>query len=206
MMKLHDSMGPNPRLVRMFLAEKGMEVELVPVDLMAGENRQPEYLQKNPTGQLPCLELDEGSFLSETLVICEYIEDVHPTPALIGSNAKEKAETRMWVRRIDLNINSNMANAFRFGPGHSLFKDRIRTIPQASDDLKLLAAEQLAWLDGQMEGRAFIVGERFSMADIILFAFLEFGSNFGQPMAPELKNIARWYESVAARPATQASA
>ena len=99
-----------------------------------------------------------------------------------------------------------MANAFRFGPAHSLFKDRIRTIPQASDDLKLLAAEQLAWLDGQMEGRAFIVGERFSMADIILFAFLEFGSNFGQPMAPELKNIARWYESVAARPATQASA
>ncbi len=205
-MKLHDSIGPNPRLVRMFLAEKGVEYECVAVDLLAGENRRAEYLKKNPTGQLPCLELDDGFFLSETLPICECIEDLHPTPALIGSNAREKAETRMWVRRVDLNINAPMADSFRFGPGLSLFKDRIRTIPHASDDLRLVASERLAWLDGTMEGHTFIVGDRFTLADIILYAFLEFGGTVGQPVDPDLQNIAQWFERVAARPATQATA
>ncbi len=205
-MRLYDSIGPNPRLVRMFLAEKGVEIERVPVDLMGGENRQPAYQAKNPTGQLPCLELDNGSFLSETLAICEYIEDIHPSPALIGTNAEEKAETRMWTRRIDVNINAPMADSFRFGPGLALFKDRIRTIPAASDDLKLIASENLAWLDGDLETRPFIVGDRFTLPDITLFAFLEFGATVGQPLDPELKNLNRWYESIASRPGTAASA
>jgi glutathione S-transferase len=205
-MKLHDSIGPNPRLVRMFLAEKEVDYERVPVDLLAGENRQSEYKEKNPTGQLPCLELDDGFFLSETLAICEYIEDLHPTPVLIGSDPKEKAETRMWARRVDVNVNGPLADSFRFGPGLPLFKERIRTIPQASDDLKTIAAEGIAWFDGVMESRAYVVGDRFTLADIILFAFLEFGGTVGQPLDPALGNIARWYESVASRPATQASA
>ena len=102
-MKFYNSVGPNPRAVRMFMAEKGMKVPLVEVDLLKGENRQAPYMQKNVAGQMPCLELDDGTVISEITAICEYLEDVQPTPALIGSSPKEKVETRMWTRRIDLN-------------------------------------------------------------------------------------------------------
>jgi len=204
-MKLHDSIGPNPRLVRIFLAEKGMEVERVPVDLMGAENRQAPYLEKNPTGQLPCLELDDGSFLSETVVICEYLDDIQPSPPLIGTTAVERAQTRLWTRRVEQKVTLPMADGFRFSEGLPLFKDRIRTIPHAADDLKTLAREGLAWLDGQIAGRDFIAGDSFSMADVVLFAFLEFGRSVGQAPDPSLKNIANWYSRVAARPSIEAS-
>ena len=204
-MKLHNSIGPNPHVVRIFLAEKGVSVPLVTVDLMGGENRREPYLSKNPSGQLPCLELDDGTFLSEITVICEYLEEKHPKPSLIGSTPEERANTRMWVRRIDLNIVEPMANAFRYGPGLALFKDRIRTIPHAAEDLKALAAEKLAWLDGQIAGRDFIAGKNFTLADVLLFAFLEFGASVGQPLDPSLKNLAAWRERVAARPSIEAS-
>jgi glutathione S-transferase len=111
----------------------------------------------------------------------------------------------MWVRRVDININCPLADSFRFGPGLPLFKGRIRTIPQASDELKLVAAEHLAWLDGMIADRKFIAGDRYTLADIILFAFLEFGGTVGQPIPAELENINRWYEGVNARPATQST-
>ena len=139
-MKLHTGLGPNPRTVKMFIAEKGIDVPRVEVDLMAGDNRRPPYTDKNPAGQLPCLELDDGTFLSEILPICEYLEEKHPRPALVGSTPEERAATRMWARRIDLNIVEPISNGFRYGEGLMLFKDRIRTIPQASDDLKALGA------------------------------------------------------------------
>jgi glutathione S-transferase len=205
-MKLHNSLGPNPRLVRLFMAEKGIQVDFVPVDLLGAENRRDEYKKKNPTGQLPCLELDDRTFLSETIAICEYLEDTHPSPALIGSTPKEKAESRMWTRRVELHITQPMANGFRYGEGLSIFKDRIRTIPQASDDLKALAREGLAWLDGMLEGKRFIVGDRFTLADIVLFSFLEFGSTVGQPIDPNLKNVSDWFARVGARPSVEASA
>lgn len=205
-MRLLNSIGPNPRLVRHFLKEKDVDVEFVPVDLLGGENRADPYLEKNPTGQLPCLELDDGSYLSETVVICEYIEDLHPTPALIGSNPQEKAVARMWTRRIEYQITIPSANGFRYGEGLPLFKDRVRTIPQASDDLKAMAREGLSWLDGEIAGKEFVVGDRFTLADILLYAFLEFGSSVAQPLSPELKNLADWYARVAARPSTEASA
>jgi glutathione S-transferase len=139
-MKLHNSIGPNPRVVRMFLAEKGVSIPLEKVDLIGGENRREPYLSKNPSGQLPCLELDDGTFLAEITAICEYIEEKHPKPALIGSTPEERANTRMWVRRIDLNISSRWRtdSAMR---KVSRFKDRMRTIPQAADDLKATARE-----------------------------------------------------------------
>ena len=204
-MKLHNSIGPNPHVVRIFLAEKGVSIPLVPVDLMGGENRREPYLSKNPSGQLPCLELDDGTFLAEVTAICEYIEEKHPKPPLIGSTPEERANTRMWVRRIDLNIVEPMLNAFRYGAGLALFKDRIRTMPQAVDDLKALASEKLAWLDGQIAGRDFIAGERFTLADALLFATLEFGASVGQPLDPSLKNLAAWRERVASRPSIEAS-
>ena len=199
-MKLHTGLGPNPRTVRMFLAEKGVTLPLVEVDLMGGENRRPPYTDKNPAGQLPCLELDDGTILAEVLPICEYIEEKHPQPPLIGTTPEERAVTRMWARRIDLNIVEPMANGFRFAEGLMLFKDRIHTIPQAADDLKAIAREKLAWLDGLMGAKQFIVGSRFTLADIFLFAFLDFGRTVGQPLDPSLKWINGWFERVAARP------
>jgi glutathione S-transferase len=204
-MKLHNSIGPNPHLVRIFAAEKGIDLELVAVDLMGGENRQDDYVAKNPTGQLPCLETDDGTFISETLVICEYLEDIVPEPALIGTTAAEKATTRLWTRRAELNITMPMADGFRFSDGLPLFKDRIRTIPAAADDLKAKAREGLEWLDGEMAGRDFVAGDNFSLADVLLISFVIFGAQIGQAYDPSLKNIAAWYERVSNRPSIEAT-
>lgn len=204
-MKLYNSLGPNPRMVRMFAAEKGVALDLAEVDLMGGENRGGDYREKNPAGQLPCLELDDGTFLSEVTAICEYIEDTHPAPPLVGSDPVEKAETRMWTRRVDLNIVEPLANGFRYAEGLAIFKDRIPTVPEAADGLKRVARTNLAWLDGLMNGRQFLCGDRFTMADILLFAFLDFGAGVGQPLPAELGNVQAWFERVATRPSAAAS-
>src|SRR3982074_1386340 len=99
-MKLYDSIGPNPRIVRMFMAEKGIEIPKQTVDLRGGENRQPEHLKRNPHGQMPALELDDGNYLSEITAICEYLADKNPKPPMIGGTAEERAECRMWTRRV----------------------------------------------------------------------------------------------------------
>ena len=103
-MKLYNSIGPNPRVVRMFLAEKGLKIPVTEVDLLAGENRRGDYTAVNPHGTTPALEVESGSHIAEITVICEYLEELHPTPPLIGATPAERAETRMWARRIDLNI------------------------------------------------------------------------------------------------------
>ena len=205
-MKLYTGLGPNPRVVRMFLAEKGVDCPQVQVDLMGGENRRSPYLDKNPAGQLPCLELDDGTYLAEILPICEYFEEKHPLPPLVGRTAEERAVTRMWTRRLDLNIVEPMANGFRYGEGLMLFKDRIHTIPQAADDLKAIGREKLAWLDGLMNGNQFIAGSRFTLADILLFAFLDFARTVGQPIDPALKWVTAWFARIGARPSAAASA
>lgn len=202
-MKFYTSMGPNPAVVALFLAEKGVSLDTVQVDLMGGENRQPPYTEKNPAGQTPCLELDDGSYLSEIIAICEYLEEKHPSPPLIGSTPEERAETRMWTRRIDLNIFEPMLNGFRFAEGLPLFQNRVRCIPQAADDLKTAAKEKLTWLDGLIGGRTWIAGERFTLADIMLFCLLEFGAQVGQPLDLANANIAAWYDRAKARAASR---
>lgn len=203
-MKFYNSIGPNPRAVRMFMAEKGLKVPMVEVDLMKAENRQGPYMEKNIAGQMPCLELDDGWTVSEITAICEYLEDTNPAPALIGSTPKEKAETRMWTRRIDLNIVEPMANGFRYSQGLPLFKDRIPTAPEAADGLKRVAQDRMLWLDKLIAGRQWVCGDRFSYADIHLFAFLDFGKQVGQLPNPEAKTIAAIYDRVAARPSAKA--
>lgn len=203
-MKFYNSIGPNPRAVRMFMAEKGLNVAKVEVDLMKAENRQSAYLQKNIAGQLPCLELDDGTVISEITAICEYLEDTNPTPALIGSNPKQKAETRMWTRRIDLNIVEPMANGFRYSQGLPLFKDRIPTAPEAAEGLKRVSQDRMVWLDRMLAGKQFICGDRFTYADIHLFAFLDFGIQVGQPINPEAKNLVAMYGRMKARPSASA--
>jgi glutathione S-transferase len=203
-MKLYNSVGPNPHVVRMFMAEKGISIPTETVNLMAGENRQDAHLKRNPHGQMPCLELDNGQFLSEIIPICEYLEDKNPKPALIGSNAEEKAETRMWTRRIDLNICEPMANGFRFSQGLPLFQSRIVTVPEAADGLKKIAQDRIKWLDGQMAGKEFVCGKRFTLADVLLYCFIEFGGAVGQPLNPEFKNLQAWFNRVKERPSVKA--
>ncbi len=203
-MKLYDSIGPNPRIVRMFMAEKGIEMPKQKVDLRGGENRKPEHLQRNPHGQLPTLELDDGSFLSEITAICEYLEEKQPEPAMIGATPEQRAECRMWTRRVDLNICEPLANGYRFGEGLKFFQSRIPVAPEASPGLKQIAANRLKWLDGQIEGRAFLCGERFTLADILLYCFLDFGAQVGQPLDPANANIAAWFVRVAARSSVKA--
>lgn len=199
-MKLYNSMGPNPKVVRMFMAERGIEMEMQEVDLMTGENRQAAFVATNPSGTLPALETDDGTVLAEITAICEYLDEKEGQSSLIGTTAEERAVTRMWSRRIDLNILENLANGFRFSEGLGLFKDRMRTIPQAADDLKTLAQERITWLDGLMEGKEFICGDRFSLADILLYSFLEFGESVGQPINQDNLNICAWYARIKERP------
>lgn len=204
-MKLYNSVGPNPLVVRMFVAEKGLDIPKVAVDLRGGENRQPDYLTKNPHGQLPCLELDDGQCISEIVAICEYLEDVHPAPPLIGTTAEEKAETRMWTRRIDLNIAHPISGGFQFGEGLPIFEGRILTVPEMSPGFKAIARDRLGWLDTQMaDGREFVCGNRFTLADILLYGFLHFGNRVGQPLAPELAHVSAWFARVKARPSADA--
>jgi len=203
-MKLFNSMGPNPKVVRMFAAECGAALELHEVDLMAAENRQGEYLKLNPAGQLPALQMDNGEIISEITAICEYLDEIGGSSSLIGTTPEQRAETRMWARRIDHGILENLTNAFRYSEGEALFKSRMRLIPHAADDLKALAQEKVIWLDGLMDGKDYICGDRFSLADILLFVFLEFGSQVGQPLNENNTNIIAWYERIKSRPSASA--
>lgn len=198
-MKLYTSIGPNPRVVTLFMAEKGIELPSVEVDLRSGENRRPPYLTLNPAGQTPALELDDGSLLTEILAICEYLEERHPEPTLIGRTAEERAKTRMWTGRVNLKVCEPMASGFRFAEGLPMFKDRMRCLPEAADGLKAVARDGLGWIDTQMMG-PFLTGERFTLADILLFAFVEFGGMVGQPLDPRFAKLTAWLERVRARP------
>jgi glutathione S-transferase len=203
--KFYNSIGPNPHVVRMFMAEKGIEIPKEEVDLMKGDNRKAPYsTTKNTMGQMPALELDGGHCVTEITAICEYLEDKFPTPALIGDTPERKAETRKWTRRIDLNICEPMTNGFRYSQGLALFEDRIPTLPEAADGLKRIAQHHLKWLDGEMAGKEFVCGKRFTLADVLLFCFQDFGNAVGQPIAPENKNIAAWFERVKQRPSAKA--
>ncbi len=204
-MKLYNSLGPNPRCVRMFMAEKGITLPMIELDILGAENRRAPYTDKNPGGQMPALELDNGGVLGETVAICEYLEDKHPQPALIGATPEEKAETRMWQRRVELNITENLYNGFRYAEGLQMFKDRMHCLPEAAAGLKAIAQEKLEWLDKLLEGKSFIAGERLTLPDIILYVALDFGAGVGQKIDPKLKNITAWFNRVNARPSATSS-
>lgn len=205
-MKLYNSTGPNPHVVRMFIAEKGLSLPFEAVDLMAGENRRPPYADKvNVAGQTPALELDDGTVVCEVTAICEYLEEAFPQPPLIGSTAQERAETRMWTRRIDLNIVEPLAGGFRAAEGRQIFEPRMRLVRlEAAEDLKAIARDKLLWLDAQMAGKTFVCGDRFTLADILLFCFLAFGARVGQPLPTEASHIAAWFERVKGRESASA--
>jgi glutathione S-transferase len=199
-MKFYNSIGPNPQVVRIFAAEKGITLDTVEVDLLKGANRAADHLARNPAGQTPALELDDGSFIAEITAICEYLDETSGGTSLIGATPKERAETRMWVRRFDENVTVPRLMGFRYAEGVKLFEPRIPVFPEAAASLKALSKDREAWIDKMLEGRTWFCGERFSFADIMAGVFLAFGAAVGQPVDPANKNLAAIVERVKARP------
>ncbi len=195
-MKLYTGHGTNPRVIDLFLAQKNIELERVWVEISTGENRQENFLAKNALGQLPVLELDNGQVISQITAICEYLEELYPQPPLIGLSAEERAQTRMWVRRIDLNFIEPLVAGYRSSEGLTFFQLRVHCIPQAATDLKDIAAENLVWLNKQLEGKSYICGERFTLADIVLFCFMDFANHYGQPVSPHNHKLMKYFTAV----------
>lgn len=204
-MKLYTSVGPNPRVVKMFMEERGITLQEQEVDIIAGENLGDEFKRLNPSAQSPCLQLDDGSTVAEVTVICAYLDEITDGPSLIGDTPEQRAETRMWMRRFDARILEPMTLAFRSAEALELFKDRYHVIPHAADDLKATVSKSWAWLESQMAGKDYICGDRFTLADIQLFSFADFGALIGQGIPEDLPNLNAWFKRVAARPSAAAS-
>ena len=203
-MRLYNSIGPNPHVVRMAAAEKGLTLPSETIDIRAGHNRSGDYIKKVPAGGTPALELDSGQVISEITVIAEYLEELHPTPAIIGTTPEARAETRKWVRIIDLGYCEPMANGFRATQGRPMFEPRFPIVSEsAGEELKAIAAKKLQWLDALMSGD-YVCGNRFTLADILLFGFIEFGAQVGQPLPAGLTWLPAWRDRVAARPSAAA--
>jgi glutathione S-transferase len=202
-MKLYDSaMAPNPRRVRVFLAEKGISVPVEQVDIGKQDNRKPPFLAKNSLGGLPVLELDDGRCLSESVAICRYFEEHHPKPPLMGVDATDRAFVEMWQRRMEIELFQRVASTFQHT--HEFFKGRIEQVPAFGEASRKVALARMAWLDGELAGREFIAGDRYTIADITALCGIDFGRVTGIRIDPALKHLQRWHEAVSARPSAKA--
>ena len=195
--------APNPRRVRIFLAEKGLAIPLVRVALMKGEHKAPEFLLKNSLGQLPVLELDDGSHLSESVSICRYLDELHPEPPLFGRDAAERARTDMWIRRIEFRVMMPLAmiwvNAHPFTAAYAASQGRKQFVEYGAANLPIFAGA-CRWLDKELESHAFVAGERYSMADIVAQSTFDFGALIGVDLPEKCARLRDWYARVSARP------
>ena len=197
-MKLHSSLGPNPRLVRMFLIEKGLaegtDFERVHYDIISGENRQSaEYTARNPLGTTPTLELDDGTCLTESWPICEYLEELHPAPNLFGESAVERATVRKWARLFDQEVVVPMTMGFRAGAGRPIFAPRMSVVSaEAGAELSAMADEKWRWFDSALGARDHFALDRFTFADLIVFCFANFGFTVGWKLPEGTDNLARF--------------
>jgi glutathione S-transferase len=203
-MTFYDSFGMNPRTIRFYLLEKGMTIPRQEVDILSAENRKPDYLALNPAGQTPALGLDDGSIVSETVAIIEYLEEKNPSPPLIGSTAEERAITRMWWRRVELNICHPMVQGFYYAEGLELFKTRIRCLPEAADGVKERARDGMRWIDGLLTEN-WLARNRFTVADICLYCYIDQLCDVGQPIPDDCTQLKAWFKRVGSRPAAEAS-
>jgi glutathione S-transferase len=200
---LYDSkVAPNPRRVRIFLAEKGIEVPTRQVDIGKAESRQPAFLAKNPLGALPVLELDDGTCIAESLAICRYFEELHPQPPLMGTDARDRAVVEMWSRRTELELWRYVTGCFQ--NTHDFFKGRIEQVPAWGELCRKTARARLAWLDEELARRPFVAGDRYTVADITALCAVDFGRVVDIRIAPTQKNLARWHEAVSSRPSAKA--
>ncbi len=202
-MKVYDFMGaPNPKKLRVFLAEKGLNIPSEQVNIMSGDNRQPEFLKKNPLGGLPVLELDDGSCLTESLAIMEYLEELNPNPPMIGANPRERARVRELERIAELGVMNSVGTYFQ--NTHPFMAGRLKQSPDAAENAKTRLSTTLKVMDAAIGSKPFVAGERPSIADCTLLAALEFAQFAEVPIDPSCKNVARWYENFKKRPSASA--
>ncbi|WP_157015479.1 glutathione S-transferase [Mesorhizobium xinjiangense] len=203
-MRLFDGgRAPNPRRVRVFLAEKGIEVPMTPVDMGALGHRSQEVTERNPLQRLPVLELDDGTVLTESIAICRYFEELHPAPPLFGTGALEKARVEMWQRRMELNLLMQVAHAFRHI--HPAMKEwEIPQVPEWGEANKPKVVDFLAFLDRELAEREFVAGDSYSVADITGLIGIDFMKPARIALPDAFANVRRWHETVSARPSARA--
>lgn len=203
-MKLYgeDNPAPNPRRVRIFLAEKGLTIPQVRVPLRERAHKASQFLEKNSLGQVPVLELDDGSFLSESVSICRYLEALHPAPPLFGATPKQQATIDMWIRRIELQLMAPIAHVWRHT--HPLTAALLTQYRDFGDSNRDHAERAYRWLDAEMADRAFVAGDAYSMADIVAVTTVEFGQFIGVPIPEDCLAVTAWHERVRERPSASA--
>jgi glutathione S-transferase len=203
-MKLYgeDNPAPNPRRVRIFLAEKGLTLEHERVPLRERAHKASVFLEKNSLGQVPVLELDDGSFLSESVSICRYLEGLNPQPPLFGVTPKEQATIDMWIRRIELQLMLPIAHIWRHT--HPLTAALLTQYKDFGESNRPHVERTYRWLDGELAGRAFIAGEAYSMADIVAVTTVQFGQFIGVSVPDDCGHVQAWLDRIAERPSTAA--
>jgi len=199
-MKLYDTqLAPNPRRVRIFLAEKGIDIPKVQIDLGKMEQKSESYSAVNPRKRTPALELDDGSVISESVAICRYIEALHPEPNLFGRTAKEIGEIEMWSRRLEMHLLATIASAFRhLHP--AMVQMEVPQVREWGEVNKGRIVDELAFLDRQLKGREFICCDRYTNADLTGLVAIDFLRPTRVTVPDELVDLKRWHAAMAARP------
>lgn len=194
--------APNPRRVRIFLAEKGIELLETPVNMMKREHKSPEFRAKNSLGQLPTLELDDGTAISETVAICRYFEETHPEPPLFGTTAVEKALVDQWVRRVEFTVMTPVGMFWRHA--HPRTAALLTQFKDFGESNRETYAGAQKWLDRELAGREFLALDTYSMADICLLSTVDFADWIGLPILDEFEHLKAWHGRVTARPSASA--
>jgi glutathione S-transferase len=203
-MKLYDGgRAPNPRRVRIFLAEKGISLPLEPVDLGSLQHKSPAYTAVNPMQRLPALELDDGTVLTESIAICRYFEELQPEPALFGRGALEKAKIEMWNRRLEFHLFAPVSHVLRHT--HPAMKDmEVPQVPAWAEANKPRVADFLSFLDRELQERRFVAGDSYSVADITGLVAVDLMKPAKLTVPVELTNVLRWHAEISARPSAKA--
>lgn len=202
-MKIYDTKtAPTPRRVRMFLAEKGIPMEYVQVDLQKGENLSPEMRARNPIGKIPILELDDGTCISESDAICRYFEELHPEPRLMGATPLEKATIDMWERQVEFGLFMQIGMCFQHSTGY--FKDRMNPIPEWGQEAGKNAMKFLRLLERRLGESEYIAGDTFSIVDITALCTIDFARVMDIRFQDDQVNLKRWHEAVSSRPSAKA--
>jgi glutathione S-transferase len=203
-MKIYDfPLAPNPRRVRIFLAEKNIDIVYVHVDVYKGESRTAEFMEKNPLGGLPVLEFDDGTYLTESVAICRYFEGLSPEPRLMGVDPRDIAFVEMWNRRMELEVFLPILNFLQHTS--PFFKGRLRQLPEFAEMRRRQGLKRIEWLDSILAQREFIAGDRYTIADITAQVGIDLGLNMAGLMLPEgVRHVKRWHGAVTNRPSAQA--
>jgi glutathione S-transferase len=197
------AVAPNPRRVRIFAAEKGIELSLEEVDILAGQSRTSQFLAKNSSGGVPVLELDDGSYLSESVAICRYLEGLHPEPNLLGRDLREQAEIERWNRRMELELFAAIGRTVQ--NTSPIFQGLFKQFPDYGEAQRTVVYQRLERMDRELNGHQFVAGDRFTIADITALVAIDIGGRLADiKIAPDLASLTRWHELVSSRPSAKA--